>query len=75
MKVHISEAVACKSCGFEDVAPLPEKLAQECIGRYHMSAISVLAYFRYFCGFASHRLDTASKHLSLRVPERGVATI
>ena len=69
VSVHISEAVECKTCGFEDVAPLPEKLAQECIGRYHMSAISVLAYFRYFCGFASHRLDAASKHLSLRVPE------
>ena len=69
VSVHISEAVECKTCGFEDVAPLPEKLAQECIGRYHMGAISVLAYFRYFCGFASHRLDAASKHLSLRVPE------
>jgi transposase len=69
ISIHTNDTVECKSCGFAESAPLPEKLAQECIGRYHMSAIAVLAYFRYFCGFASHRLDVASAHLSVRAPE------
>lgn len=69
INVHIQESIECKSCGHSETSQLPEKVQKECLGRYHVSAIAVLAYFRYFCGFASHRLDTATKHLGFRVPE------
>ena len=69
INVHIQESIECKSCGHSETSQLPEKVRKECLGRYHVSAIAVLAYFRYFCRFASHRLDTATKHLGFRVPE------
>jgi hypothetical protein len=67
--LHVREALECKTCGHEEVTPLPEEVSRGLIGRYAPSAIALLAYLRYFSGFASHRFERASGFLGLEVSE------
>lgn len=69
VSLHVREAVECKSCGYEEVTPLPEPLASSMIGRFAPSAVAMLAFLRYFAGYASHRLELTSGYFGLEIPE------
>jgi hypothetical protein len=69
VQLHVREAIECKTCGNEEVSPLPEEISRGLIGRYDASAVALLAYLRYFSGFASHRFEQASGFLGLEVSE------
>ena len=46
-ETHISESYRCLSCDVQETANNNSNIANECIGRYHFSAVSSLATLRY----------------------------
>jgi hypothetical protein len=68
-QTHISESYRCLSCDVQETANGDVKIANECIGRYHFSAVSSLATLRYQCGMASYRMENMSDAIGIKVSD------
>jgi hypothetical protein len=64
-ETHILESYRCPSC--EEVKIAPDPLENQCIGRYHFSAVSSLLTLRYQCGMASYRLEKMSDAFGIQI--------
>ncbi len=67
-QVYEIETLRCRSCGHTESAESPA-VVNECIGKYHFSAIAHLALLRYHAGLPSHRMQDLTGMLGLSVPE------
>ena len=68
-ETHVSESYRCLSCDVQETANKRNDIANECIGRYHFSAVSSLATLRYQCGMASYRIENMSDALGIKVAD------
>jgi transposase len=68
-ETHVSESYRCLSCDVQETANKRNDIANECIGRYHFSAVSSLATLRYQCGMASYRMENMSDALGIKVAD------
>ena len=68
-ETHVSESYRCLSCDVQETANNNSNIANECIGRYHFSAVSSLATLRYQCGMASYRMENMSDALGIKVAD------
>ena len=68
-ETHVSESYRCLSCDVKETANKRNDIANECIGRYHFSAVSSLATLRYQCGMASYRMENMSDALGIKVAD------
>lgn len=67
-EVHEIEQGRCLSCETKVTATTPERLNQ-CIGRFHHSAVAALAAMRYQFGIPSLRLETFTSYVGLSIPD------
>lgn len=67
-EVHEIEQARCLECETKVTAAAPERLNQ-CIGRFHHSAIAALAAMRYQFGMPSLRLETFTSYVGLSIPD------
>jgi hypothetical protein len=68
-ETHVSESYRCLSCDVQETANKRNDIANECIGRYHFSAVSSLATLRYQCGMASYRMENMGDALGIKVAD------
>jgi len=68
-ETHVSESYRCLSCDVQETASKKNDIANECIGRYHFSAVSSLATLRYQCGMASYRMENMGDALGIKVAD------
>lgn len=67
-EVHEVEQGRCLSCETKVTATTPERLNQ-CIGRFHHSAVAAMAAMRYQFGIPSLRLETFTSYVGLSIPD------
>lgn len=67
-EVHEVEQARCLECDTKATATAPERLNQ-CIGRFHHSAVAALAAMRYQFGMPSLRLETFTSYVGLSIPD------
>jgi hypothetical protein len=65
----VSVSFRCLYCDVKETANKRNDIANECIGRYHFSAVSSLATLRYQCGMASYRMENMSDALGIKVAD------
>lgn len=68
-ETHISESVRCLTCDTQATAVRDDNIAEECIGRYHFSAVSSIAALRYQYGMASYRMENMSDAIGIKVAD------
>ena len=68
-ETHISESARCLTCDTEATATRDDNLDEECIGRYHFSAVSSIAALRYQYGMASYRMENMSDAIGIKVAD------
>jgi hypothetical protein len=66
-ETHISESYRCITCEIQTTAN--NKIDNECIGRYHFSAVASIAAVRYQCGMASYRLENMSDAFGIKIAD------
>ena len=68
-QTHTRESYRCLACNTEATAQREDNLENECIGRYHFSAVAALAALRYQCGMSSYRMEKMSDSVGIAVSD------
>lgn len=70
VKVFHMPSLRCSCCQHVEKSAIPEELnPQNKIGRYHHSAVSILASFRYQFGMPAYRFEFLSAQVGARIPD------
>jgi hypothetical protein len=68
-ETNVFESCRCLSCGVQQTAQGLQDLKNQCIGRYHFSAVSSLAALRYQYGMASYRIEQMSDVTKIKISD------